>query len=262
MLKYKKLNKLLNYFKTGVGTGELKMKKTLILLTLVLALGVISIQYQRYWVRQNRYVSQVLWNENECYIFCAINTSGWSGNYLSELYISLREFLGLYTVTKNLREDTIVWHFVNGNMSKYYIKNFRCGGFSPYNGIIHRFIGGEAPLSVWRWTGSDFEKLNQEEGDKIRGSFKLVNELLAKEKWSEYYSQLGFNIGETKFAIKLRDYDLELILIGDQNLIYKQVVVKEPKRQEKEYLREDFSNIPQRIDKKTYFEFAESKESR
>src|SRR5262249_25265090 len=107
----------------------------------------------------------------------------------------------------------IVFHISNNKLEKYTLERFGLQG-SPYpvHGIIYyQKISNQAEWpAVWRWSGTNFEKIEKSEARSMLNSFSSMSELLAKEGWNAEH--LLFATGERSFPIALKSQQFKLVL--------------------------------------------------
>jgi hypothetical protein len=241
----------------------MKSKLVIVIVFVVIGLIIMALHLgKRYVIWQEAYTPQVLWHNNQCFIFIENRTYGWSGSYLQALGVTVKQILTVPTGPPTvIRKDLLIYHFENGKLSKYTVKNFSTGGaFFPYQGIVHYSIGGELfPAPVWRWTGSDFTRLSDNEAAEIGRSYKSESELLAREGWSKAkYTEVMFQNGEVRLRINLQQNDLTLIVRSNQDLTKKAVALKGSALKEPEEILAASDGQRKSVDQQTYLEFASS----
>lgn len=234
------------------------MKRSFFLVAAVLlGLVLLSLFVQRYWIRQYSSGAQVLWHDDECYVFVGSNTVGWSGSYLEEKWKDLKSLvIGNGDPPRKLGEDLTVFRYSHGTLEKYFLKGMPSGvGVAPFEGTLYAFIGGQAPLPVWRWTGSNFVQLDNAEATRIRGSFKLTSELIAREGWFSN-DLLSFGVPETVFSTKLESGEIKIILRsrGFPNP-HNSISIQSSKGESPEQLLWEQHDVWKRVDRATYSGF-------
>jgi len=143
----------------------------------------------------------VLSSTNEAFIFIGRSTTGESG---SGVGILLKTLLTIYPHTVDERDDLIVIHIKEGQISKSDLRNFGYSGSAfPFHGVIYFMRGGqqaEWPL-LWKWNGTGFTKVEKTAALQIANSFSFTDAIIKAEGWKE--ARARFDRGETAIAFPL-----------------------------------------------------------
>lgn len=235
----------------------------IIVLIIIAAASVLSFA-KLYLVWEEIHSPQALWHDDECYIIVGVETYGWAGSYLAagrEFFIELLGIPPDPLKLKAVRHDVLVYHYTNGMLKRYPVQNFAIGGrFFPHKGILHYGEGtaqGSVP-PVWRWSGSEFLRLTDQEALQVRAAYTGDTERLRAEGWSRYDYQLDFQKPERSLPIKLSGYELILILKSDQHMTRKALVLSGPGIKEPEEILAASDGSRKIVDKQTYMEVTKS----
>lgn len=130
--------------------------------------------------------AHAVWNKDELYIFVKQNKLGWSQSLWAFAWSVAKGVLGLVPRPTFKRIDCLVYHVTNSDIDEHLVKDLNAGIFAPYKGSLYAFLGGGPETrGVFRWTGREFARLPASEAAAIESSFTYVDELFAREGWSE-----------------------------------------------------------------------------
>jgi hypothetical protein len=156
----------------------------------------------------------VLYNNQEAFIFAGKEINGYVGRRATFL---LNETCALNSLVTDVNSDLIVIHCDEDGCSVCTISGFQHQG-RPFihNGhlyFVHSADNG-ASLSVWRWNGTTFQRVDTDEAARIMNSFTLFDDLFAKEGWKQL--DLRFDKPATNLPLLLGSaaYELTLRHIG------------------------------------------------
>jgi hypothetical protein len=183
-----------------------KMSIVLLCLGIVVA---VAASTKEYVIKQSEATTRVVWHNDEAFVIIGITTRGWSGSYVRMIGQAVRDSLspwgGGYV---SLRPDMVLYHFDGQQLHRYDLKGMSTSSaFMPFKGALYRGMGSlNGPPWSWKWTGSTFRRLTDEEDHELRavGTHK---DLYEREGWSEE-SLTPFHGVERVFPIKLKDQAL------------------------------------------------------
>ena len=140
-----------------------------------------------YYVREELQTVQVLWNDGEAFIKVGIRRDWISGSVPVLIWRQVAAFVS-YEPTGAV-DSTALYHIRNGGLERYEFPTLDpAGNLFPCEGGIYYMIGVLDPSewpAVWRWTGGGFQKLGRGEALHVVNSFKLLDDVVAREGWHE-----------------------------------------------------------------------------
>jgi hypothetical protein len=163
----------------------------------------------------------VLHSRNEAYIFLGKRKAAISGTRKDLLFTEMARYPH---ESQELDRELIVVHLGKESKSTQVIAGMSIGGGPVVvEGILYWARGGEK-FRMWRWTGSSFDELNQDEAERVRGKYKYDSEQLKREGWE--VTRQGFVPGTSKdirFTLDSRPYRVTLTTTdlgkGDQRIV-------------------------------------------
>jgi hypothetical protein len=108
---------------------------------------------------QNGVDAQVLWNNNEVYVFMTPFKAGWQSSYLEDLWNKAKIKLSPFGLPANeTMYSMIVFHIDASGVQRYQFDRFWAGQFIPVNDTVY----AEGNGALWKWTGARFESADAE----------------------------------------------------------------------------------------------------
>lgn len=173
--------------------------------------------------------SSAIWHEDEAFIFLNRNTNA---KVMRRYQVVIDAFLGFFSnfPIETLHEDLHVFHLEGDKVEHYLLRDFGSGGGAfPFNGELY-FERGGSPGDwpyLWRWTGTNFYRINQSDALHIQEQFPpkdslphSVSEQIKREGWSEE-PFFVFNIGrQMRYPIKLRGHSFTLVTSKSKRLFH------------------------------------------
>jgi hypothetical protein len=141
-------------------------------------------------VELDRYV-HILWNKSEAFLFISKKTTGNKDTPLGAVY---HAFMGIFDLPKNdYKNDIMVVHLVNGKRESSFLDGvessgtpFPCNGNIYYSGTWSRDgLSSNPNYHIWRWNGKEFQKIEDEERQRIFRNFQYFSDVIKKEGWKE-----------------------------------------------------------------------------
>lgn len=136
---------------------------------------------------------QVLWNDQQCFIFVQTNNSGWRLTPSRYLISGLLGALGARTDFTDTDAIVEVFHIHDGRVDEHTVRHFQLATTTfPYQGKLYMMyyatgsqssgVADEAKNYVW--DGQTFVPVDKGEANRIRGTFQYQEEILSKEGWT------------------------------------------------------------------------------
>lgn len=171
------------------------------------------------WLSRNIPSAQVIWNDQQLYIFVDENNVLWSGSLIRSALDEIKT--SVMAVPRPTKQVFVCKVFVwsQGALEAHEVRDFKCAGMlAPYDGHLYAFVGGREG-GVFRWTGRAFEKLDSAEEKSVLGSFTLRNNLFAREHWSQDWTYYPFPGIEKTLDIPLRDGPVKLVAEHENSVL-------------------------------------------
>jgi len=186
----------------------MRRKMVFILLSLLVLVAVAG-SMKEYVIKRSEANTRVVWHDREAFVIIGITTRGWSGSYLGMIGQIVRDNLSPWGAGYvSLRPDMILYHFDGQRLHRHEVMGMSISSaFMPFKGVLHRGMGSiNGPPWSWRWTGSTFQRLTDEEDRELQAAGTHAD-LYKQEGWFEE-SLTPFQGVERVFPITLKDQEL------------------------------------------------------
>lgn len=156
---------------------------------------------------------QVLWNQNEAFIFLERGHGGYRETPFQWLKKEALAALGVWPEYTHFRGYVSVFHIHHGTIDAHEVPHLKIAPVFPYEGQLYfmYYEGHPSNKSVqYRWTGATFTPISLEEADRIRSSFQYTKDLLRKYGWREEFVSQNSNSQKIEFEVDRKQYVLEV----------------------------------------------------
>jgi hypothetical protein len=184
-------------------------KKVMVSVSLILIATAIAIaQVHVYRVRNNS-DEDLLYSNDEAYLFIGISSRGYRLNGLQYLFSLVKDRVGGVTLPEDNHSSIVVLRLAPNQVQRYTVDDIALDFYAPFENRIYANGHGE----LWRWTGNHFELVNPEEKQRLEhAGLTLDTPFTNLGGWSKQQSLTHRRIGESEFPMTVGGTPLKLVV--------------------------------------------------
>lgn len=196
-------------------------RKTVFGWLLLVAIGILCIP-QVYTIREDG-GADLLWNDNEAYLFVYDNYRGFRTNYLTYPWIIVKQYL-FYAPPDPDDEhvSAAVFHITSAGIERYSLDSAGSSLQTPFEGKIYANCHG----SLCKWAGTHFEPASEEERRMLDGLNRLAPNDIdgGPDGWSK--RRIGLALHDYQFSVGVGKEDkLEINVTNDRKAAFSRMSV-------------------------------------
>lgn len=148
------------------------MKKRVVIIIVLVTIAVMLL-VRLHVIKYERSDGELLWNDDEAYLFMREATSGYRPTVLELVIEPLREYFYAPALpSENTSSFTVTRITPSGVEDSETIPPLHLARVTPLRGGIY----AECLQSVCKWSGKEFQVISKEDADKIGGESRLTRE--------------------------------------------------------------------------------------
>jgi hypothetical protein len=159
-------------------------------------------------VWQREQLTQIFWNGDEAYIFIAVATDGFAGNYLHLSIQALGSIFGMSTDIDARDRTLLVVRCTPETLETRRIDQANVSRQEIFDGAIHRIHGA----GLARWNGKVFERVSERDSERYRrekSPYPIFDEF---EGWSGRSGVLSLAAGTYEYPIRLKTGQINIVV--------------------------------------------------